>query len=438
MKQRSVLLGSAGLALLMLAAAPALATTKDYVIVARGQGAGSTAIDDRILSARGEIEQRWEELGVVVASSSNPRFVAQVAADPRVRGVSEDVPLQWLPRERAALAGVEDFRLQGVNDEPGFARQWNLRQIGADVTAAYGELGQGARVAVLDNGFWVHHPDLEANVNLALSRSFVPSEPGVEPIAPGASHGTLVAGVIAAPINGIGIQGVAPEAEVVGIKVLSSVTGEGAFSWILNGILYAVAVEADVINMSFGTTFDRANRGGGGAGPLVVALNRAINHATASGVLVVCAAGNDGLDLNGRLWSIPAQSGGAMAVSATAPIAQRDFDTPASYTNYGQSMISVAAPGGDYVAGGLLNDLILGPGGRDADGRYQYYLAGGTSLAAPHVSGLAALIVGAYGKMPAAEIRALVEHSADDILTPGADPYSGKGRINAAKALRLE
>jgi subtilisin family serine protease len=125
-----------------------------------------------------------------------------------------------------------------------------------------------------------------------------------------------------------------------------------------------------------------------------------------------------------------------MAVAATGPIGQKDFDRPASYTNYGHSVISVAAPGGE-TASADVRDWILAPGGRSSAGVYQYYFAGGTSMAAPHVSGLAALLVGQQGPLDPARLRQLVERYADDVNKPGADPYSGRGRINAVSSLGL-
>jgi lantibiotic leader peptide-processing serine protease len=403
-------------------------TSKTYVIVAKGQGKGSTAFAANLGSA---LQANLEKIGVVIAQSSDSNFATWAAAQPGVQAVAEDPEIQWLPKEPAIQFTGNDVGVEGVNSEPYYnSYQWNLRAIHANVTAASGDMGAGARVAVLDSGMDLVNRDLVPNINQGLAISFVPGEV-VQPqcAAPCFNHGTHVGGIIAAAINNYGVQGVAPQAELVPVKVLRE-SGSGSFSWLIIGIEYAASIQADVINMSLGATFDIAHAGKNnqGLGTLLSALDRAVNHATAAGVLVVSAAGNEAVNLNSSIMSIPAQSGNGMAVSATGPYCQTDFDRFASYSNYGQSVINLAAPGGGVDCGNS-RDYVL------SDSKGAFYFAAGTSMAAPHVAGVAALIVGKYGHIGPTAVKAILQQSADDLYKPGADPFSGHGRVNAQKAL---
>ena len=456
--------------LLVLVATPAQNPTKTYMILAHTQGSGSTSFVSALGSS---VIAQYDAIGIVVAQSSDPNFAAQAAALRGVQSVTEDQELQWIsPNETVAQADnvIDDSAvpppdasgLPPANHETFSAVQWNLHQIHADQTAANGDRGNGvtrARVAILDTGMVASHIDIAANLNTALSASFVPTEPSfVFPSNGTFSHATHVGGIVAAPINGIGTQGVAPNAELVSVKVLRD-SGSGSFASLIAGIEYASspAVHADVINMSLGQTFDRRNAGGSGLGPLLSALNRAINHAEAQGTLVVSAAGNAGVDLNGILGDIPAQSGNGMAVSATGPVGfgafgfnpPAVFDRLASYSNFGQSVINVAAPGGDAVftpqtqvckvgviiAPCFFFDFVLSPAAKNGTSNL-YAFAAGTSMAAPHVSGLAALIVGKFGHMNPSQLRTLIEQSADQVPKPGESAAFGHGRINALAALQ--
>jgi lantibiotic leader peptide-processing serine protease len=461
-----------GVCLLALGMSMAQNLTKRYLILASGQGRGSTSF---VAALGSSVIAVYEDIGVVVAQSSDPNFRTRVAALSGVQAVAEDPDRQWIPANEQPIDSgtvIDDSAvlppgaaaLPPANNETFSPLQWNLHQIHADQTADNGDRGNTAtraRVAIVDTGIVASHVDIAPNLNTALSTSFVPTEPSfIYPSDGTFSHATHVGGIVAAPINGIGTQGVAPDAELVSVKVLRD-AGSGSFASVIAGIDYASGptVHADVINMSLGAVFDRRDpHFGKDDGPLIAALSRAVNQATMRGTLVVSSAGNNAANLNSRLFSIPAQSGNGMAISATGPIGfgVSGFDPPAvfdrlaSYSNFGLSVVSLAAPGGDFVftpdtqvctVGPVTRpcfvfDFVISPGGKTSVGGNLFFFAVGTSMAAPHVSGLAALIVGKFGHMPPAQIEALMQHSADDILKPGADAQSGHGRINALAALQ--
>ncbi len=286
--------------------------------------------------------------------------------------------------------------------------------------------GEGVTVAVVDTGIDNTHPDIAENIwtntkeiaNNGIDDdnngyiddiwgwNFVSSNNN--PIDD-EGHGTHVAGTIAATgNNGIGVVGVAPGAKVMAVKGLNK-EGKGADFALVNAILYAADNGADVINCSFG-----------GKGYVNV-YEDAINYANGLGVVVVVAAGNDSDDV--RNYS-PAGVENAITVAATD-----SNDEKAYFTNWG-SGVDVSAPGVDILS---LNASGTTKGFKVGD---KYTRLSGTSMAAPHVAGVAALITSCHPEFSSDQVSMVIQASTIDVNYPGFDYYTGYGRIDASQALK--
>jgi subtilisin family serine protease len=400
----------------------------------------------------GEVLQRFEDVGVAVVSLEDDAKAEELRISAELRSVVPNVELDWL----STPEGFDDLEITTESigdDEPGYVDfQWNMLAISAADAWDAGYTGAGVKIAVLDSGIDADHVDLAANINLAESVSFIPGDPS---ITDSCGHGTHVAGIIAAADNQIGVIGVAPKAELVAVRVFNS-EGTGDLDWIIQGILYANAIGADVINMSFGSYVQRRGiydddgaeiASAAEVAEIVGALMRVINYVHNNGSLVVTSAGNESLDTTGDsgVIHLPSDAGQTLSVSATGPVGwaedkDTDLDLPAFYTDYG-SAIDVAAPGGngdDSAEGGTGSyyDGIYSTHSVLPDGTSRWAWTYGTSQAAAHVAGVAALVIQAHaGAIEPAAIMDILKDTADDLGKPGRDPWYGHGRINAAAAV---
>ncbi len=421
---------------------PASADTSasSYVIVGAGNQLPA-GLATKINNAGGTITRSIPQIGVAFASSSNADFATNAAGIAGVQYAVADMNLQWVNPTYQVEADFGNPPNSG-DDDFFFDLQWGHDAIDAPEAWDNGYRGAGVRVAVLDTGFDLDHPDLAPNINLALSADFTGE--GLQYTIPDPfSHGTHTAGTVAAADNAFGTIGVAPEAELVLVKVLRD-SGSGTFEGVIAGIVHAADVDADVINMSLSATIPHSAQGAAG---LFVALGRATTYAYQHGTTVIAAASNAATDLDhdADFKVIPAESPNVIAISATAPIgwatdpANTFLDNLASYSNYGQSAVHFAAPGGDFIypgnesctVAGLTRpcwvfDLVF------STGNSGWYWSAGTSMASPHAAGVAALIIGANGgDMSPAQVEAALLQTADDLGKPGNDDAYGNGRVNA-------
>jgi subtilisin family serine protease len=358
-----------------------------------------------------------------------------------------DVRLRLGGLGEASAPGMSLLSSPSPENAAVYSWQWHLRAIGADKAWAAGRLGSpDVTVAVIDTGVSYEHPDLAGRVDLSRSVSFVPSDdadvaaifPGRHPVTDLFYHGTHVAATISS--NAHIAAGVTSNVTIIGVKVLSR-WGEGTFSGVLDGVLWAADHGADVANLSLGDTLSKP-----GYGRYIAMINQAFNYAHRKGTLVVVAAGNESinLDQDKKQFAMYCDAPNVVCVSATGPTAAAgvtgpftDVDEFASYSNYGKA-ISVAAPGGTNpgrIWAACSKTSLLVPYCQTAD---DVLGIGGTSMAAPHVSGLAALLVEDIGHGKPAQVKHRLLKSADDLGPKGKDPFYGDGRINVPRALGIE
>jgi len=392
------------------------------------------------------------EIGIAIVSGFTEAAATEFGSDAEVVAMVPNSTYDLTPI--AFNDSVEAYEVSPQSpDDPTTAyfypRQWNMRAIDADLAWAADRLGSSeVTVAILDTGIDYLYPDLDGLVDLSRSVSFVPVDdalvdvyfPGRHYVTDLYFHGTHVAATVVS--NAYVAAGVTSQTTLMGVKVCS-VFGECEDTAIVQGILYAIDNGADVINMSLGGYFTKSEEPG-----LVGLINSLFNYANSKGVTVVVSAGNDAIDIDHdkNSYKTYCNTPNTICVSATGPTAADgingpwyNVDAPTTYTNYGKSAISVAAPGGTYLPdsnGGWVwaacsQTSLVVPICQTGT-----YIIGvtGTSMASPHVSGLASLLVEDFGRNPG-RIKTYIQQTADDLGKSGVDAFYGKGRINVGQAV---
>jgi len=360
--------------------------------------------------ARGARPESVAALAQGLGIALRPRSVHSAATGIHVATVlpgRRDAVLQAL-RASPLVAGAGPnwiYRPLWVPNDPNYKEQWHLHSIGMeaawDVTR-----GKGAIVAVLDTGVASANTTQGIQIRDLAATTFVPGYDFVDDddIAQElGGHGSHVSGTIAQSTNnGVLGAGVAPEASIMPIRVLSPLGGDSAA--IAEGVRFAADHGAHVINMSLG------------GGPYCKVFHNAVQHALAQGTTVVCAAGNSGAE--GVAY--PARFPESIAVSAVGPTGEL-----APYSTWGKEL-TLAGPGGDTSrpGGGVYQNTF-------EKGKDVWVAYNGTSMAAPHVAGVAALLV-ALGVREPAEVRRVLCESAK---SKGSPERYGAGLLDAEAAV---
>ncbi|PTQ84496.1 subtilisin family serine protease [Trichococcus patagoniensis] len=305
---------------------------------------------------------------------------------------------------------------------------WGVDSVNADAAHAIGYSGEGVKVAVLDSGVNFNHFDLQDNFDFSaneLGYDFVSDDFYPEDVF---GHGTHVAGTLAAASNGFGIVGVAPNAQIVALRVLDD-NGEGTASRIIEALQWIQNYNAAhpdspirITNNSYGTGSNSSQ------------LREAFDVLASSGVLHIGSAGNDGSAAgNGNNVSYPARYASVVAVAALDKNNQR-----ASFSSTG-SDVEIAAPGVAVLSTWKDGSNFAGPQPFSFAGYAgEYFIeASGTSMASPHVAGVAALLMASDPSYTAEAVRNKMNQTAVDLGDTGKDNLYGYGLVDASSALGI-
>jgi serine protease len=368
------------------------AITRQYHIVPRLDNQFSAA--DHVYIITGD-RQRLQDLRKSPFAEATefiePNYIYRKVPEGKTTALGEQFPPQNNQNPKPSLIGPNDQY---------YSKQWNLHKIGIE-GAWTRTKGSGITVAVIDTGI-TQVPDL-AETKFVKGYDFVNDR---ETAKDDNGHGTHVAGTIAQTTNNqYGVAGVAYEASLMPLKVLNA-DGSGTVADIAEAIKFAADKGADVINMSLG-----------GAGESKL-MQDAIEYAYRNGVVIIAAAGNESTD--GA--SYPARYPHVIGVSAFGPDGEK-----ASYSNFGAG-VDISAPGGSET-GTILQETI------DENGQGVFLGLQGTSMASPHVAGVAALIKASRITEPD-QILKVLQQSARVIQDDGLN-YYGAGQLNAEAAVKL-
>ncbi|WP_181766809.1 S8 family peptidase [Streptomyces albidus (ex Kaewkla and Franco 2022)] len=441
--------------------------TLSYVVNTKADAGTIKRVKKEIAKADGKVVTAYKQIGVIVAHSANAKFGDTMRAVDGVdtAGATRTAPLKaagttdvgkpkFVKVPKSATGAQARAKAEAAGKEPLESLQWDKRTIRADKASKVSEGSKKVTVGVIDTGVDDTHPDLKPNFSAGQSANCVggkaDTSPGAwRPYDPANDyHGTHVAGIIAAPRNGVGVAGAAPGVKIAALKVSEPETSLFFTEAVVCAMVFAADHGVEVTNNSYYTDPWLYNcKDDKDQKALVDAVSRATKYATGKGITHVSSAGNSSHDLAAteivddtspddstpverkvnpaECPDLPSMLPGVTSVSSTGAENGKSY-----FSNYGLNQVDVSAPGGDrrYQTpeepakdGGVLSTM--------PEGDYAYLQ--GTSMAGPQVAGVAALIKSTHPDFSANEIAWRLKAQAKSVTCPDEFDPDGKGTYKA-------